>query len=109
MTEGVGADAFRQSPFTGRYLDGFVDDTGIDMMAAHGVTAWVRSASTRGKNVLPAPFTACPRILASQGIGQIHLAVSLCQILFVDQADFRQMLFETGTLIFFGARTALIG
>jgi len=56
MAKGVGADGLRQSGTADRYLDGFVDDAGVNVMATGDTGTRVYGDVPGGKDILPAPF-----------------------------------------------------
>src|SRR5512147_599288 len=96
MPEGVGADLLGQACLAYGHLDGFVDDTGVDVMPARDAGTGVDREVTRGKDVLPTPLSAGLRILVGQRVRQIDLPVTLGQILIVQGLDFAEVVLKKG-------------
>ena len=81
MAKGVGADGLRQTGTTNRHLDGLVDDTGVNVMATGDASTRVHGEIPGRKDILPAPLPGSIRILPSQRMGQVDLAMPLRQVL----------------------------
>lgn len=81
MAKSMGADGLRQAGAANRHLDGFVDDARVNMMAAGDTSMRVYGEVPGREDILPAPFFGSIRILPSQSIGQIDLAMPLSSIL----------------------------
>jgi hypothetical protein len=56
MAQGVGAAGLRQTDTANRHLDGFVDDTGGNVMAPGAARARVYGEMPGRTAILPAPF-----------------------------------------------------
>jgi len=94
MTKGVRADLLCQAGAADRHFDGLVDDTGINMMATDDTGAWVNGDIPRGKYILSDPLPGSRGVLPCQGIGKVHLAASLDEILLMQCFDPTQMVLE---------------
>jgi hypothetical protein len=78
------------------HLDGFVDDTGVHVMATGDASTRVYREMSGRKDILPAPFLGRMRILPRQGMGQVHRAMPWRQILLVQRPDPGQVVLEQG-------------
>src|SRR5262245_15507788 len=94
MAQGVSADGLRQTGTTDGYLDGFVDDAGVNVMATGDTGMRVDGDVPGGEAILPAPFLGGMRILSSQSMGQVDLAMPLRQVLLMQCLDPGQALLE---------------
>ena len=75
VAKGMGADVLRQTGPADRYLDGFVDDAGINMMTACDTRTRVYGEAPGGEDILPAPLLGGMGILPLQCMGQVDLAI----------------------------------
>ena len=82
------ADSFCQPGFASSRLDGFINDTGINMVATSNTASRVYGKRTGGENVLPAPFSGGIGVFSSQGIGHLNFAIPIGQIIFMDAFHF---------------------
>jgi len=73
----MGADVLRQSGPADRYLDGFVDDAGINMMTSCATRTRGDGEVPGGEDILPAPLLGGVGILPLQCVGQVDLAMAL--------------------------------
>ena len=87
MAQGVSADGLRQTGTTDGYFDGFVDDAGGNVMATGDTGTRVDGDVPGGEAILPAPFLGGMRILSSQSMGQVDLAMPLRQVLLMQRLD----------------------
>lgn len=94
MPEGISADILGQACLTYGNLDGFVDDAGINVMAARQAGTRVDRKVTGRKHVLPSPLFARLRILVGERVRQINVPMSLSQILLVEGFDFGQVILK---------------
>ncbi len=81
MAKGMRADVLREPGTANGHFDGFVDDAGINVMAAGHTGTRVYGQIPGGEHILPAPFLGGTGILPSQSMRQVHLAMPLSQIL----------------------------
>ncbi len=61
------------------------------MMPSRDIRAWVHGSFRGGKDILPEPGCARVGVLMCKGIRQVHITVSLVQILFVQELDCDEM------------------
>src|SRR5205823_11777476 len=94
MPKGIGADVLCQTGTANRHLDGFVDNAGVNMMATGDTGTRVDGNVPGGEDILPAPFLGGIRILPSQRMGQVDLAMPLRQILLMQRLDPGQVVLE---------------
>jgi hypothetical protein len=94
MAKGVSADLLGQAGTADGRLDGFVDDAGINMMATGDARTRVYGEIPGGQDILPAPFLGGIRILPSQSMGQVDLALTLSQVLLMQRLDPGQVVLE---------------
>jgi hypothetical protein len=92
----MGTDGFGQSGTPHGHFEGFVDDTGGDMMAAGDAGTGVNGHGMGEKDVLPAPCRGGLGRRARQGMRQVHRPMALRQILVMQGVDPGQMLLEEG-------------
>jgi hypothetical protein len=92
----MGTDGFGQSGMPHGHFEGFVDDTGGDMMAAGDAGTGVNGHGMGEKDVLPAPCRGGLGRRARQGMRQVHRPMALRQILVMQGVDPGQMLLEEG-------------
>ena len=65
-----------------------------DMVATLNIRAWINGSFRGGKDVLPEPKSARVRVLALKGVRQIHVAVTLSQICFMQELNFGEMVLQ---------------
>ena len=75
-------------------LDGALDGRLVDVMASLFAGLLIYPPVFGREHVLPAPVSRGIRVLAGQGIRQVHAPPSLLQIALVNRADMLQMLLE---------------
>ena len=88
------ADLLREPGTANGHFNGFVDDAGINVMAAGHNRTRVYGQIPGGEHILPAPFLGGGRILPSQSMRQVHLAMPLSQILLMQRLDPGQVVLE---------------
>ena len=76
------------------HFDSFVDDAGINVMAAGHTRMRVYGQIPGGEHILPALFLGGGGILPSQSVRQVHLAMPLSQILLMQRLDPGQVVLE---------------
>ncbi len=96
MAQGMGTDGCGQSGTPHGHCEGFVDDTGGDMMAAGDAGTGGNGHGMGEKDVLPAPCRGGLGRRARQGMRQVHRPMALRQILVRQGVDPGQMLLEGG-------------
>ena len=69
MAKGVSADGLRQTGTADGHLDGFVDDTGVNVMPTGNTRTRVYGDVPGGEDILPTPFLGGMRRLPSQRMG----------------------------------------
>src|SRR5918992_1235085 len=94
MPKSMGADVLRQTGTADGHLDGFVDDAGINVMATGDTRTRVDGNVPGGGDILPTPFLGGIRILPSQSMGQVDLAMPLRQVLLMQRLDPDQVVLE---------------
>src|SRR5919106_6027734 len=94
MPKGMGADLLRQTGTADGHLDGLVDDTGVNVMATGDTRTRVDGNVPGGEDILPTPFLGGIRILPSQSMGQVDLAMPLSQVLLMQRLDPGQVVLE---------------
>ena len=72
MTKSVGTDLLCQAGAADGHLDGFVDDAGINMMAASDIGTRIYGEVSGGENVLPNPLLWGIWILPIQRMRQVN-------------------------------------
>ena len=77
MAKGMCADVLREPGTANGHFDGFVDDAGINVMAAGHTRTRAYGQIPGGEHILPAPFLGGGGILPSQSMRQVHLAMTL--------------------------------
>jgi phytoene/squalene synthetase len=73
----MGADVLRQTGTADRYLDGLVDDAGINMVTACDTGTRVYGEVPGGEDILPGPLLGGMGILPIQRMGQVDLTVPM--------------------------------
>lgn len=94
MAKGMCADVLREPGTANGHFDGFVDDAGINVMAAGHTRTRAYGQIPGGEHILPAPFLGGGGILPSQSMRQVHLAMPLSQILLMQRLDPGQVVLE---------------
>ena len=61
--------------------NGLVDGAGVKVVAASLAGARVSGPTTGGEDILPSPVLVGVRVLAGQGVREIHLSIAVLQIL----------------------------
>ena len=80
LPQGVRGRVFGDSRPPHGTTNGRLKNLLVQVVPSHLAIDWVDRDLIGGEYVLPAPFTTCLRVLASQGIGQGRLAIPLCQV-----------------------------
>ena len=87
-------DPLADSRLTDGLGNGLVDGAGVEMVAANLAGARVGGPMTGGEDVLPSPILVGVRVLAGQGVGEIHLSIALRQILSMDHLHAYKVFFQ---------------
>ena len=74
--------------------NGLVDGTGVEVMPANLAGARVSGPMTSGEDVLPSPILVGVRVLAGQGVREIHLPITFLQILPMNHLHTYKVLFQ---------------
>ena len=77
-------DPLADSRLTDGLGNGLVDGAGVEMVAACSVGARVNGPMAGREDVLPSPILVGVRVLARQGVREIHLPITLLQIPLMD-------------------------
>ena len=87
-------DPLADSRLTDGLGDGLVDRTGVEVVAACLAGARVDGPMAGREDVLPSPILVGARVLAGQGVREIHLPVALLQILLMNHLHACQVFFQ---------------
>ena len=103
VPESMRTDPLADSRLTDGLGNGLVDGAGVEMVAACLAGARVDGPMAGGEDVLPSPILVGVRVLADQGMGEIHLSIALRQILSMDHLHAYKVFFQ-GLYEHFGER-----
>ncbi len=87
VAETVGGDPFIDPGLAHGHFDCLVDNAWIEVVAPDNATDGILRQTAGGKHILPAPFLRGRRLFALQGIREIDLTPSLCQVPLMDHLD----------------------
>ena len=74
--------------------NGLVDGAGVKVVAASLAGARVSGPTTGGEDILPSPVLVGVRVLAGQGVREIHLSIAVLQILSMDHLHAYKVFFQ---------------
>ena len=81
VPERMRTDPLADSCLADGFGNGLVDGAGVQVVAASLAGARVGGPVAGGEDVLPSPILVGVRILARQGVREVHLSIALLQIL----------------------------
>lgn len=111
VAEGVGGDGFLDAGFLGGGADGFLEEAGVEVVAADpssvlpkfnfriwggSCLAGVAGEGGGGEEVLPDEFAGGVWVFAGEGVGKPDFAESVCEVGLVDALDGSDLALEVG-------------